>query len=59
MHCKGVDHDWGPLLRGLVAEALNQNQDGDGLLVRESCVDRNIHIVGVHRDIRRYDTVEW
>ena len=58
MNSKRVNNDRSALRCRLVAEAFYQDQDCDCLLVSQACVDRNINVVGMHRDIRRDDTVE-
>jgi hypothetical protein len=58
MHCQTIDNNRIALLGGKVAKSLNENQDGNGLVVAESRVDGAIHVIRVYRDIGRDDRME-
>lgn len=58
MNRQRVNHDRRTLLGGHVAETLNENEVDNRLMIREPRVDRNIDVVGLHRDRRRHHAVK-
>lgn len=49
MNSQGVDNDGDALLGCEIAQALNENKDNYGLLVRQTRIHRDIHEVRLHR----------
>jgi hypothetical protein len=58
MNGQRIYHDWSTFFGSQVAEAFNENQINDCLMIGEPGINGNIHKVGLHRYLRRYHTVE-
>ncbi len=58
MNRKWIDDDRHALLRGHVAEALNEDEAHYSLAIGQARIDRHVHVVGLHWDSRRDCAVE-
>lgn len=58
MNSEGVDDDGHSDARGHVAEALDEDEIHDRLLVGQASIQRDVHEVGLDRDLGRYRAVE-
>ena len=52
MNRKWIDDDRHALLRGHVAEALNENEAHYSLVIGQASIDRQVHVVVLHWDSR-------